>query len=78
MSYTLIKSTNSQAVLLNVILDNPMARQLGIENHVCEVQLVPSAFACMQVITTALFCEGTVLSKPHGGRVCSFAFLRLC
>jgi len=32
-----------------MILDLPMARILGIENHVCEVQLVPSAFAHLQV-----------------------------
>ena len=40
-----------QAVIFNVVLDDPVSRMLGIENHVCEIQLVPAAFqvACLQV-----------------------------
>ena len=39
----------AQGVVLNLRVDTDETRALGVENHVCEVQLLPKSSAYMQV-----------------------------
>ena len=43
-----------QAVLVNLRFDNPDTRRLGLEGHVCELQLLLQQFAELQVCRTSL------------------------
>ena len=36
--------------MLNLCLDDEVARFMGVENHVCEVQIVLAAFASLQQV----------------------------
>ena len=49
-----------QAVVVNLRLDSEQTRALGLENHVCELQLVLRGFAPAQAIRRAR-------SPPAGG-----------
>ena len=44
----------AQGVVLNLRVDTDVTRALGVENHVCEVQLLLKSFAYMQVC-----CQGS-------------------
>ena len=44
-SHLILSSTLSQALVINLCLCDEAAREAGIENHVCEVQIILSAFS---------------------------------
>ena len=50
----------SQAVILNFVLDDHITRAMGIENHVCELQLVLQQSVDTKV---TIFC--IILSRHH-------------
>ena len=55
-------------VLLNVRVDTPETRRLGIETHVCEVQLALAAFASLQVLPGVACLSPPVPARPHSQR----------
>ena len=50
----------TQCVIINLCIDTKLTRLLGVENHVCELQLVTAGFAAVAVCA--------LRARTHRGR----------
>ena len=53
---------------MSLCFDMPETRRLGVEGHVCELQLLPAILAGPQVCTERCVCVTSVRELDQAGR----------